>query len=220
MIESFKDAVRLYLTSQAEANIPVQLCKNTHARLSKREQLVELYHQHAQCTRCDLHTTRTNFVFGAGNADSSIVLIGEAPGFEEDQQGKPFVGPSGQLLTKMLAAINLDRSEDVFICNTLKCRPPGNRNPSEDELSNCSPLLQKQLSILEPKAILILGKVAAQVLLQRSDALRTMRGKAHTVFGVPALVTYHPSALLRNSSLKRDAWADLQEFQKMIQEEK
>ncbi len=162
-----------------------------------------------QCQRCTLYSTAKQAVPGEGNPDADFVCVGEAPGANEDEQGRPFVGQAGQLLTKILGAIQLSR-EEVFICNVLKHRPPGNRNPTPDEVSACSPFLVRQIEILKPKVILALGTFAAQTLLQTKEPIGKLRGKIHRYYGVPLIVTYHPAALLRNPSWKRPTWEDVQ----------
>ena len=146
---------------------------------------------------------------GEGNPHAGFVCVGEAPGATEDETGRPFVGAAGQLLTKILAAINLAR-EDVFICNVLKHRPPGNRNPAPDEIKACSPYLLRQLELLQPRVILALGTFASQTLLQTTQPIGKLRGQVHRYYGVPLIVTYHPAALLRNPSWKRPTWEDVQ----------
>lgn len=163
------------------------------------------------CTACELGTTRTNTVFGAGNPEADVVFIGEAPGQDEDQQGEPFVGPSGQLLTKILGAIGFAR-EDVFICNILKCRPPNNRDPQPHEVQHCEPHLKRQLAILRPRVICCLGRVAAQTLLKTDLSLGKLRQKVHFYEGVPVMATFHPAALLRNPGWKRDTWEDVRKL--------
>lgn len=161
------------------------------------------------CTRCRLAEGRRTVVFGEGDRHADLMVVGEAPGGEEDRTGRPFVGPAGQLLDRMLRAIGFARSE-VFICNVLKCRPPGNRDPLPDEVASCRPYLQRQVEMIEPKAICAFGRFAAQTLLSTNDSLRRMRGSTHEYLGVPVVVTYHPAALLRNAEWKRSAWEDLQ----------
>ncbi len=163
----------------------------------------------AACTACGLHATATNPVPGDGSPDAQFVCVGEAPGAKEDETGHPFVGQAGQLLTKILGAINLKR-EEVFICNVLKHRPPGNRNPAPDEIAACSPYLLRQLELLRPRVILALGTFAAQTLLQTTQPIGKLRGQVHRYYGVPLIVTYHPAALLRNPSWKRPTWEDVQ----------
>ena len=164
----------------------------------------------AACTACDLCKTRTQTVFGVGNTRAEWLVIGEAPGAEEDRQGEPFVGRAGQLLNAMLLAIGLPR-ETVFIANILKCRPPGNRDPKPEEVSRCLPFLSNQIALLEPKIILAVGRIAAQNLLATDAPLARLRGKLHT-FGeanTPLVITYHPAYLLRTPADKRKAWEDL-----------
>jgi len=180
----------------------------------KRSALREIYR--AGCTKCHLAESRTSFVFGGGNAEAPVMVIGEAPGRDEDEQGLPFVGAAGKLLTGMLAAIRLDRNKDVFITNILKCRPPGNRNPESAEIVTCIPMLQRQIEIIAPKAILLLGRIAAHALLDISDSIAKMRQKVFDYQGIPAMVIYHPAALLRNPEYKRPAWEDLQQFEKLL----
>src|SRR5215813_6593648 len=162
------------------------------------------------CTRCKLHPTRKNIVFGVGNPDAELVFIGEAPGANEDIQGEPFVGDAGQLLTRMIEAMGYRRDE-VYIANILKCRPPGNRNPEPDEIESCEPFLKKQLAALRPRVIVALGKFAAQWLTGKPDAaISALRGKWHRYEGIPVMPTYHPAYLLRTPGQKRAVWEDLQ----------
>ena len=161
-----------------------------------------------KCTRCPLHATATNPVPGEGNPNAELVVVGEAPGANEDASGRPFVGAAGQLLTKILEAINL-RREDVFICNVLKHRPPDNRNPLPNEVEACSPYLVRQIELIRPKAILALGLFAAQTLLNSKLPLVRLRESVHQYYGIPLIVTYHPAALLRNPNWKRPTWEDV-----------
>ena len=162
----------------------------------------------ASCTRCPLYSTATNPVPGEGNPNAGFMCVGEAPGATEDETGRPFVGAAGQLLTKILAAIDL-RREDVFICNVLKHRPPGNRNPRPEEVAACSPYLIRQIEVIRPKVILALGTFAAQTLLDTKLPIGKLRGQVHRYYGVPLIVTYHPAALLRNPGWKRPTWDDV-----------
>ena len=161
------------------------------------------------CTKCRLYATATNAVPGEVNPHAELVCVGEAPGANEDATGRPFVGQAGQLLTKILAAINL-RREDVFICNVLKHRPPGNRNPLPDEVAACSPYLVQQLEVIRPKVIVAFGTFAAQTLLNTRLPIGKLRGSVHRYYGMPLIVTYHPAALLRNPAWKRPTWEDVQ----------
>lgn len=163
----------------------------------------------ASCTRCPLAATARNPVPGAGSATADLMCVGEAPGASEDEEGVPFVGASGQLLTKILAAIGLSRGE-VFIANVLKHRPPGNRNPTPEEVTACAPYLVRQIEIVRPRVILALGTFAAQTLLQTRTPIGKLRGQVHRYYGVSLVVTYHPAALLRNPAWKRPTWEDVQ----------
>ena len=163
----------------------------------------------AACTACRLAEGRRTVVFGTGNADADLMFIGEGPGAEEDRQGLPFVGPAGQLLTKIIGAIGLAR-EQVYIANVVKCRPPGNRDPQPDEVAACRSFLEDQVRLVAPRVLVALGRVAAQTLLGNELPVGRMRGEWHRVFGVPMRVTYHPAALLRNEALKRPTWDDMQ----------
>ncbi len=170
------------------------------------------------CQKCPLGQSRTKFVFGTGNPNADIVVIGEAPGADEDASGLPFIGLAGQLLTKILAAIKLQRS-DVFICNILKCRPPGNRTPERFEVDQCEPYLIKQLDLVKPKFILALGLTAANTLLKRKAKMGELRGSIHDYHGIKVIVTYHPAALLRNQQWKRPAWEDVQMLRRLYDEQ-
>ena len=161
------------------------------------------------CTRCKLHRARTNIVFGTGNPNADLVFVGEGPGGEEDRQGEPFVGPAGQLLTKMIHAMGLAR-EDVYICNVVKCRPPNNRDPQPDEVSACEPFLKEQLAILSPKVIVTLGRYATQTLLHDSKPMSQLRGDWASYEGIEVMPTFHPAYLLRSPLKKREVWIDLQ----------
>ncbi len=165
------------------------------------------------CTACSLCQTRKQTVFGVGRPDAKWMLIGEAPGAEEDAKGEPFVGQAGRLLDNMLASIRLTREQDVFIANVLKCRPPGNRNPAPEEVRQCEPYLLRQIALIQPRMIVVLGRFAAQSLLNTDASIASLRGKVHKVkFGetvIPVVVTYHPAYLLRNLPDKAKAWADL-----------
>ena len=162
------------------------------------------------CKECELGNTRNNFVFGTGDPHADLMLIGEAPGEEEDQKGEPFVGRAGKLLDKILRAINKNRNEGVYITNVLKCRPPNNRDPLPSEVSKCEPYLLKQITMIQPKIIVALGRISGKTLLQKDILLKDMRGMIHNYHGIPLKVTYHPAALLRNPNFKKFAWEDFQ----------
>jgi len=161
------------------------------------------------CTACGLHASRKQTVFGVGDENADWLLIGEAPGADEDRLGEPFVGQAGKLLDNMLAAIDLKRGENVYIANVLKCRPPGNRNPEPDEVAKCTPFLLQQISLIQPKLIVAMGRFAAQTLLNTDASIASLRGRIHSYAGVPLIVTYHPAYLLRTLPDKAKAWADL-----------
>ncbi|HMI46277.1 MAG TPA: uracil-DNA glycosylase, partial [Gemmatimonadaceae bacterium] len=176
--------------------------------IEKLGSLDEIAEKVRKCTRCPLYATATNAVPGEGDPKADLVCVGEAPGAKEDETGRPFVGQAGQLLTKILAAIDLTR-EQVFICNVLKHRPPGNRNPLPEEVEACSPYLIRQLELIKPKVIVAFGTFAAQTLLQTKTPLGQLRGLVHRYHGIPLIVTYHPAALLRNPAWKRPTWQDV-----------
>lgn len=161
------------------------------------------------CQRCHLGALRNNLVFGDGNQGAALVFVGEAPGADEDREGKPFVGRAGQLLTKIIEAMGLTR-QDVYICNILKCRPPGNRNPEAAEIAACEPFLIRQLQAIAPRAICALGTFAAQTLLKKDIPITALRGRFHTYAGIKVMPTYHPAYLLRNPSAKKLVWEDIQ----------
>jgi uracil-DNA glycosylase len=177
--------------------------------------LNELQSHVAACTTCDLHKARKNTVFGVGNANADLLIVGEAPGASEDAQGEPFVGRAGQLLNLMLNAIDLNR-EDVFIANILKCRPPQNRDPSAEEIRQCKNYLHQQIAFIKPKLILAVGRIAAQDLLGCKESLSRLRGSVHHYNDTPLLITYHPAYLLRSPSEKRKAFVDLLKVKALI----
>lgn len=160
------------------------------------------------CQRCQLASARNNIVFGAGHPQAKLVFVGEGPGFEEDQQGLPFVGPAGQLLTRIIEAIQLSRDQ-VYICNVIKCRPPRNRNPEPDEIKACFSFLERQLTAINPDFIVALGTFAAQTLLGTNTPISRLRKRFHDYNGIKVLPTYHPAYLLRNPDKKREVWEDM-----------
>ncbi len=168
-----------------------------------------------ECTRCKLHSTRHTIVFGDGNPKAQLVFVGEGPGADEDAQGLPFVGRAGKLLTQMIEAMGLQR-KDVYICNVVKCRPPGNRQPEEDEVSTCSPFLFRQIDVIAPKVIVCLGAVAAKTLLQTNRGISQFRGEWLEFRGRKLLATYHPAYLLRNPPAKSEVWKDLQKVMAVL----
>ena len=168
------------------------------------------------CKKCNLGSTRNKFVFGSGDLCADLLLVGEAPGQEEDLQGEPFVGRAGKLLDKILKAIGYTRDTNIFITNIVKCRPPDNRDPLPSEIEDCSPYLNKQIELIKPKLIVALGKVAGKALLKKDILLKEMRNKTHYFKSIPLIVTYHPAALLRNPSLKKESWKDFQYIRDFI----
>jgi len=180
-----------------------------------RRTLAEVRAELGDCKRCKLCSGRTTIVFGTGDPKAELVFVGEGPGADEDAQGIPFVGKAGQLLTKMIEAMGFIRDQ-VYICNVVKCRPPGNRNPEPDEIEACEPFLKAQLDAIRPKAIVALGKFAAQTLLRDSTPITRMRGAWRTYQGIPLMPTFHPAYLLRSPWEKKLAWADLQQVMKLF----
>jgi uracil-DNA glycosylase len=199
-------------TGLAVGQVAGELFGGPLTTLTTIEQVAEAV---AACTRCPLYATATHPVPGEGSATAPLVCVGEAPGATEDATGRPFVGQAGKLLDKILAAIELRRDE-VFICNVLKHRPPGNRNPLPDEVAACSPYLVRQLDIIRPKVVVAFGTYAAQTLLQTKDSIGKLRGAVHRYYGVPLIVTYHPAALLRNPAWKRPTWEDVQYARRIL----
>jgi DNA polymerase len=165
------------------------------------------------CKRCKLHPLRKNIVFGVGNSNARLMFVGEAPGAEEDEQGMPFVGKAGQLLTKIIEAIDLKRS-DVYIANIIKCRPSSNRTPDEDEITTCIPFLKKQIEIIDPEIVCTLGNIATRSLLDTDMGITQLRGRFHERSGLKVMPTYHPSYLLRDPSKKRETWEDMKKVKK------
>jgi DNA polymerase len=182
----------------------------------KRSVFKELYS--ARCAKCPLSASRKSFVFGAGNVDAPLMLVGEAPGADEDAQGVPFVGAAGKLLSELLEAASLDRKKDVFITNILKCRPPSNRTPNDAEIVACLPLLHRQIEVVAPAILLLLGKTAGNALLGTGETLGAMRRKKFDYRGIPTFVTYHPAALLRTAAYRADTEADLQRVVLLLKE--
>lgn len=183
-----------------------------------RARLTVIAEEASGCTRCGLHQGRHNSVFSRGTGSSGLVFIGEGPGEEEDRQGLPFVGPAGQLLDRMIAAMELSR-DDVYVCNIVKCRPPKNRKPEADEMAACMPYLAEQLSLLEPRVIVALGATAVQGLLGTTEGITRLRGQWKLYRGqIPVMPTFHPAYLLRTPAAKRDVWKDLQEVLRRLRE--
>jgi len=196
----------------ASALAPIQAMTDPEALAAVRSRALS-------CKACALSAARKNVVFGEGVPSPIVLVVGEGPGAEEDNQGLPFVGASGKLLDKMLSSIGLSRGENCYIANIVKCRPPNNREPAPDERAACMPFLREQIRLLSPKAILCTGRTAAQALLNTTDGINRLRGKNYTYEGIPLVATYHPSALLRDDTLKRPAWEDLKRLRDLISNE-
>ena len=214
-----KNKTHSYLEQTKELYGNVLYLKKTNRTAQPNDPLVERKNQSAKilndyevsiclCQKCHLGESRTNFVFGGGDPRAKLMLIGEAPGELEDKRGEPFVGRSGILLDKILSAININRQAGVYISNVLKCRPPDNRNPLNSEINECEPYLKNQVNIIKPKLIVALGKIAGKTLSREDIPLKEMRKKTYHYNEIPLRVTYHPAAILRDSSLKSDAWED------------
>lgn len=219
------DALRSYLEDLREtgveglphaAAVPVAAAGVT-AEASQGETLADIRADLGDCRRCRLCEGRKNIVFGSGDPGARLMFVGEGPGREEDLQGLPFVGEAGQLLTRMIEAMNYSR-ETVYICNVVKCRPPENRNPAPEEIAACSPFLLRQVKAVAPKVIVALGTFAAQTLLATKEPISRLRGKFHDYHGIPLMPTFHPAFLLRSPEKKREAWSDLQQVMKILVE--
>ncbi|MCK4535135.1 MAG: uracil-DNA glycosylase [Syntrophobacterales bacterium] len=195
--------------SSTQSSVSVDASTNDRAVHSPSITLEDIGKELGDCKRCKLHDKRHHIVFGEGSPHADIVFVGEAPGRDEDMQGKPFVGRAGQLLTNIIKAMGLER-RDVYICNILKCRPPQNRNPEPDEIAACEPFLVKQLEAIQPCVICAMGKFAAQTLLKTGTAISMLRGRFHSYHGIKLMPTYHPAYLLRNPGAKKQVWEDVQ----------
>ena len=207
------------VAEKSEKSDPVLVRPGVFARAQTAseaaEKLAGISSELAGCTKCRLHSGRNNLVFGEGSAKSGLVFVGEGPGFDEDRQGRPFVGRAGKLLDKMILAVGFER-EEVYICNVVKCRPPENRAPLPDETAACSPFLFRQIEALAPKVICALGVSAAQTLLGSTRPISQLRGRIQFWRGIPLICTYHPAYLLRSPSQKAAAWQDLKEVIKLV----
>ena len=184
---------------------------------SKAERLAKLNEFAQACTRCALHETRTKVVFGVGNPEARLVFVGEAPGADEDMQGEPFVGRAGKKLNEIIRAMGLER-EDIYICNVIKCRPPGNRTPNPIEISTCSPMLNQQLAVIQPEAIVTLGRPATSTLLSTREGINKLRGRFHSYHDIPLMPTFHPAYLLRayTPENRKKVWDDMQKVMKLL----
>jgi len=227
-MDKLKDEVIKALKIQSEIFGDVLFDEDKNILIKRKTEIVsETFHSAksleelnsliCNCMKCQLGDTRKNFVFGTGNPTAEVLILGEGPGAEEDEQGLPFVGRAGKLLNDILKAIKFERN-DVYIANIVKCRPPGNRTPSPAEMEKCIPYLKKQIELIDPKLILCVGLTAAHGLLLNKDSLTSLRGKVFEYEGRKVIVTYHPAALLRNPNWKRGCWEDVQAFRKLYDE--
>ena len=227
-MDKLKDEVIKALKIQSEIFGDVLFDEDKNILIKRKTEIVsETFHSAksleelnsliCNCMKCQLGDTRKNFVFGTGNPNAEVLILGEGPGAEEDEQGLPFVGRAGKLLNDILKAIKFERN-DVYIANIVKCRPPGNRTPSPAEMEMCMPYLKKQIELVNPKLILCVGLTAAHGLLLNKDSLTSLRGKVFEYEGRKVMVTYHPAALLRNPNWKRGCWEDVQAFRKLYDE--
>ncbi len=201
----------------AESALPVPAAES-HVQTAAGETLEEIRRDLGECARCSLGSQRTNLVFGVGNPSARLVFIGEAPGREEDLKGEPFVGEAGQLLTKIIQAMGFSR-DDVYICNVLKCRPPGNRNPHHEEIEQCAPFMLRQVRAIAPEAVVALGTFAAQTLLATKEPISRLRGRFHDYHGIPLMPTFHPAFLVRNPERKREVWDDMKKVMALMGKE-
>jgi DNA polymerase len=204
-----------YLRDLGFDDVPVASPAIAPATANGRETLAQIRADLGDCQRCRLGATRQSLVFGVGNPQARLVLVGEAPGREEDEKGEPFVGEAGRLLDRILFAMGLSRA-DVYICNVLKCRPPNNRDPEADEVASCEPFLARQLTAIRPQAIVALGRFAIHTLLQTKVPIGRLRGTWQQYHGLPLMPTYHPAYLLRNPIGKREVWADMKQVMQLL----
>jgi len=204
------------LATDADAGQGFSLANSVQVFANSADALAAIRADIGDCTRCKLHTLgRRQIVFGVGNPNADLMFVGEAPGADEDITGEPFVGRAGQLLTKIIEAIDLKR-EDVYIANVIKCRPPQNRNPEPDEIERCEPFLFRQIDEIKPKVIVALGKFSAQTLLRTEEPISKLRGRVFDYRGAKLIPTFHPAYLLRNPSSKRDVWEDMKRVKELI----
>ncbi len=204
-----------YLKGMGIVSLPSSGMEPENPTRSQVLTLEEVRKELGDCKRCKLHRGRKTIVFGEGNEKATLMFIGEGPGYDEDVQGRPFVGKAGQLLTKIIQSINLQR-EEVYIANIIKCRPPQNRNPEPDEIQSCNPFLQKQIQVIQPKIICALGTFSAQTLLKTETKITALRGKFYDLKGIKVIPTYHPAFLLRNPDKKKEVWEDMKKIAEWI----
>ncbi len=206
-----------YLKGMGITSLPATENTPEKSTRPKIQTLADVRKELGDCKRCKLHRTRKTIVFGEGNEKATLMFIGEGPGYDEDVQGRPFVGRAGQLLTKIIESINLSR-EEVYIANIIKCRPPQNRNPEPDEIESCNPFLMKQIRVIQPKIICALGTFSAQTLLKTDTKITALRGKLYDLDGIKVIPTYHPAFLLRNPERKREVWEDMKKVAELLKD--
>lgn len=214
-IDTFTTSVVADLKGESQAR-PVDATSKELSASLRLESLEQIQQQLNDCQRCCLYSHRQNLVFGVGNPQARLVLVGEAPGAQEDRIGEPFVGEAGQLLDRILFAMKL-RREDVYVCNVIKCRPPGNRDPQRDEIAACETYLQRQLKAIAPEIILCLGRIATQALLKTDESISKLRGRWQNYAGIPLMPTFHPAYLLRNPASKHRVWEDVKQVMHRLQ---
>jgi len=214
MINDLKSYLE-YLKGMGIVSLPASETPSEKIPRPKISTLAEVQKEVGDCKRCKLHRTRRTIVFGEGKEKATLMLIGEGPGYDEDIQGRPFVGKAGQLLTKILQSINLPR-EEVYITNIIKCRPPQNRNPETDEIQSCHPFLMSQIHVIQPKIICALGTFSSQTLLKTDAKISILRGKCYDLEGIKVIPTYHPAFLLRNPERKKEVWEDMKKIAELI----
>jgi DNA polymerase len=208
------NSLRIHLNCQALMGLEWLPVKSHQSRQHPFETLEMIRADLGECTRCPLHSSRSHIVFGEGNCAAPVVFVGEGPGYEEDRQGKPFVGAAGKLLDRIISAMGWRRHE-IYICNVIKCRPPGNRNPLPEEIAVCGPFLRRQILAIQPQVVMALGSFAAQFLLSSQQPISKLRNRVHSFEGIPVVPTYHPAYLLRNPLQKRRVWEDIQLLQSL-----
>src|SRR5262245_5460638 len=220
LLENLSTAEVLALLCEKRVHAPVRAqTEDTASAATETRNVLQVLQQEAStCTRCRLHEGRSTVVFGEGNPNADVMVVGEAPGQEEDRTGRPFVGQGGKLLDLLLMTAGFPR-ESVYICNTLKCRPPNNRNPLPDEMELCSSYLHGQIDAIAPRAMIAVGKFAVQALLNTEESIGRLRGRVHRIRGIPLIVTYHPAYILRSPQQGRVAWQDFQLLRQVLDEQ-
>lgn len=212
----FSDPSRGDGNADGAVTSPARISASARTREDSAAQLSAIERELVGCELCRLSRGRQQIVFGTGNPDARILFVGEGPGKDEDESGKPFVGPAGQLLTDIIEKGMKIPRDEVYICNVVKCRPPGNRNPEEDEVASCRPFLQQQMQAVAPEVVIALGKFAAQTILGTTVPITRLRGNWQDYDGIPVMPTFHPAHLLRNPALKRDVWTDIQQVMRHL----